>query len=144
MKATIHSILCALLVLLFTYAAVSKLINIDLFRTQLYLQPIPHSLADFLQYALPASELLIAILLCYPHTQLAGMWLSMGLLLVFTVYISLGIFHYWKQIPCSCGGILHHMSWTTHYIFNWTFILINLAALLSRTREWRPHSPASA
>jgi putative oxidoreductase len=144
MKATFHSILCALLVLLFTYAAVSKLINIDLFRTQLYLQPIPHSLADILLYALPTSEVLITILLCYRGTQLTALWFSLGLLIVFTVYISLGLLHYWKQIPCSCGGILNHMSWTAHYIFNWTFVLINLAALLSHTREWRPHSPASA
>ena len=139
-----HSSLCALLVLLFTYAAASKLIDMDQFHAQLYLQPIPRSLADFLQYALPASEVLIAILLCDHRTRLTGLWLSMGLLLVFTVYISLGIFHYWKQIPCSCGGILRHMSWTTHYLFNWTFILINLAALFSRNREGRPRSPASA
>ena len=144
MKASIQAILSALLILLFTYAAMSKLIDLDQFHAQLYRQPFSHLLADILLYTLPVTELVIVTLLSFLRTRQLGLWLSLALLIVFTIYISLGLLHYWKDIPCSCGGILNHMSWTAHYIFNWIFILINVSAILLHHLKHRSPTPKSA
>ncbi|WP_183567725.1 MauE/DoxX family redox-associated membrane protein [Mucilaginibacter sp. SP1R1] len=131
----------ALLLLLFLYAAVSKLISPEDFRHQLYLQPFPRQLADLLFYALPSAELLAVLLLCFQRTQRTGLFFSAGLLAAFTVYISMVLLHVWTKVPCSCGGILSRMSWTTHLVFNWCFVLINLTALLFRPSGRKQDSP---
>lgn len=124
-----QSMLTALLILLFVYAAFSKMIAPGEFRAQLYRQPLSHELASSLFYLLPASELAAAALLCRYRTLLAGLLLSLLLLVTFTIYITLGVLHFWLKIPCSCGGILSHMSWGWHLIFNIFFILVNTFAI---------------
>jgi putative oxidoreductase len=143
MKTTAKPLLTALLILLFVYAAVSKLINPDEFRAQLYRQPFAHGLADLLLYTLPASELLAAVLLGFDRTRLTGLFLSLGLLLSFTIYISLGLLHYWAKIPCSCGGILSHMGWGAHLVFNSLFTGINLTAILLPNHHHPPNTTPS-
>ncbi|HXO74983.1 MAG TPA: MauE/DoxX family redox-associated membrane protein, partial [Puia sp.] len=80
----IKTIAPPLLILLFMYAAVSKLSDIAAFRAQLYRQPFPHGFADLLLFALPAAELLVVLMLYYPHTRLTGLKASLVLLLAFT------------------------------------------------------------
>ena len=80
-------LLTALLILLYVYAASSKLLDFTAFRGQLYNQSFPHGLADVLLYVLPAAELLTAGLLYFDRTRRAGLWVSLGLLVVFTGYI---------------------------------------------------------
>ncbi|WCT14429.1 MauE/DoxX family redox-associated membrane protein [Mucilaginibacter jinjuensis] len=129
MKTFIKLVVPAALIALFTYAAISKLSDINAFRTQLYRQPFAHLLAGILVYGLPATELLAVSLMLFSRTRLAGLLLSAGMLIVFSVYIALGLLHFWRKIPCSCGGILNHMSWQTHLIFNLAFLLASLAAI---------------
>jgi putative oxidoreductase len=130
----------ALLTGLFVYAAVSKLADFDTFRGQLANQTFPHALAAILVYALPAAELLTAGLLLAQRTSLAGLWLSLGLLLAFTGYIALVKLHYWSRVPCSCGGILSHMGWTTHLLFNLFFILLTVLALGQKGKAENPRT----
>ncbi len=118
-----------LLILLYVYAAFSKLADPELFRGQLYNQAFPHGMADILFYALPATELLTVALLIFTATERYGLWLSLCLLLAFTGYIALVLLHWWPRVPCSCGGILSHMGWKTHLLFNGMFLGINIAAL---------------
>lgn len=120
-----------LLMLLWVYAAVSKLLAAAAFREQLYNQTFPHVLADGLYYALPFAELLAAGLLSFTRTQTAGRWLSLGLLSIFSGYIVLVLLHFWSRVPCSCGGILSHMGWQMHLFFNLFFIGLTIAALYS-------------
>jgi hypothetical protein len=126
----------ALLVLLFTYAAASKLADIEKFRGQLYLQPFPHAFGDLLVFLLPGIELTIVSLLLIDRTRKAGLIGALTLLSAFTIYISMGLLHVWKRVPCSCGGILEHMGWAQHLAFNWAFIIINMLAIsLDRKSE---------
>jgi hypothetical protein len=125
----------ALLILLYVYAACSKLADPEEFRGQLYNQPFPHGLAGLLLYALPLGELLVVALLLLPGMQRRGLQLSLGLLALFTGYIVLIKLGAFARIPCSCGGILSHMGWTTHFFFNLFFILINVLALKNQTGE---------
>ena len=118
-----------LLIVLYVYAVTSKLGDLSEFRSQLYNQTFPHALADILLVALPALEILTVGLLFFPRTVLTGLYFSAGLLAVFTGYILLVKLHVWARVPCSCGGILNRMSWTTHLIFNLCFLILNLFAI---------------
>jgi hypothetical protein len=129
MKALIKSVVPLLFILLFTYAASSKLLDFGRFRSQLYLQPFPHGMSDLLIYLLPAIELLLALLLCFNRSRFIGLIVSTGLIAVFTAYISLVLLHYWGNVPCSCGGILNHMSWSVHLAFNWAFLLAGITGI---------------
>lgn len=129
MKAFIKSIVPLLFILLFTYAAASKLLDFGRFRSQLYLQPFPHSLSDLLAYLIPATELLLALLLCFNRSRFAGLVLSTILMGLFAGYISYLLLSYQGKLPCSCGGILEHMSWTAHLAFNWAFVLIGITGI---------------
>lgn len=129
MRSFIKSAVPFLLIILFTYAAASKLIDVDRFRSQLYLQPFAHGLADVLLYILPAGELTLAGLLCFNRTRFIGLLLSTLLMAAFTAYISLILLHFWGKVPCSCGGILENMSWPVHLAFNWAFLLAGITAI---------------
>ncbi|MET3982031.1 putative oxidoreductase [Mucilaginibacter sp. UYP25] len=138
MKPTIQLCLTATLILLFTYAAASKLSDTSLFRAQLYLQPFPHSLANALVFAIPALELFAIGLLCTDRTRTAGLRLSLGLLSAFTAYIGLILLFGSGQLPCSCGGILNRMSWGGHLVFNSVFVLAALIALRLHSKKREP------
>lgn len=143
MKALIKSSVPALLVLLFVYAAFSKLITFNDFRQQLYNQAFSHQLAGFLLYFLIPAEIVTALLLCFSSTQFTGLLFSSGLLSAFTIYIAMVMLHYWDRTPCSCGGILNEMGWTTHLIFNCIFLVLNLITLYisfsERRQSGKPH-----
>jgi putative oxidoreductase len=132
MKTLLKSLPAALLILLYVYAAISKLVTFDDFRGQLYNQSFPREVAVLLLYLLPAAELLTAGLLFFPRTERTGLTLSLVLLTLFTGYISLVLLHFWSRVPCSCGGVLSHLSWGGHLLFNLFFIALNLIALYRR------------
>ena len=137
MRNFLKSLPQALLILLFVYAAASKLINFGDFKGQLYNQAFPHWLADVLAYVLPSTELLAAVLMIYPRSEMTGLVLSLDLLLLFSGYIALVLLHFWDRVPCSCGGILSHMGWGTHLVFNLFFAALNIIAIRVHLRNRR-------
>ncbi|MBL4675689.1 MAG: hypothetical protein JKY70_05720 [Mucilaginibacter sp.] len=129
MRSTVQFMLTCALMLLFSYAAVSKLSDISLFRAQLYLQPFPHGLADVLVPAIPAFEILTIGLLFLERTRRSGLWLSLALMTTFTAYIALMFLIQHDHLPCSCGGILNRMPWHVHLIFNFCFVVASFTAI---------------
>jgi len=119
----------ALLILLFVYAALSKLLELERFRGQLYNQSFSHALADLLLFALPISELVTCGLLMLPLTRWYGLLSAAALMTVFTLYIALVLLGFWSRVPCSCGGVLAHLSWTQHLWFNLFFLGLSMAGL---------------
>jgi len=57
------------------------------------------------------------------------LYVSLGMLIAFTGYISLVQLNYYGRIPCSCGGIVRELSWTQHLFLNLYLIAITLTAL---------------
>ncbi|WP_051227830.1 MauE/DoxX family redox-associated membrane protein [Gillisia sp. JM1] len=114
-----------LFILLFVYAAVSKLLTYEQFKAQLEQSPFLSSFADFLVWGVPATELLIATLLFWPKVKLEGLWSSFILMVIFTTYIII-VLNFSDSIPCSCGGVISSFSWTQHLIFNIGFIVLAL------------------
>lgn len=132
-KEHVVKIICAWLVLLFVYAAASKLMIFHGFRNQLLNQPLPLWLSRLLVWMLPASELATAGLLSFQKTRKKGLYASLVLMTTFTGYIALVLSKVFGRIPCSCGGIFNQMSWGVHLAFNLvTLTVICLGILCSR------------
>jgi hypothetical protein len=127
-KKVIIEIISVLLILLFVYAAVSKLLDYSTFKVQLGKSPFISSFSSLISWMLPTIEIIVGILLSMERTRALGLFASLFLLSMFTSYIYI-ILHYSYYIPCSCGGILEKMGWSTHFWFNLSFIAITITGL---------------
>lgn len=124
----------ALLLLLFLYTALSKLAGYKVFAVALKDIPLIGRYASLIAWLLPVSELLIAILLFFSKTRLAGLFVSFIALLVFSGYL-LYMIMYVPHLPCNCGGVLNSLSWKQHIIFNAFFLLINILGIRISVRR---------
>ncbi|MCT2561821.1 MauE/DoxX family redox-associated membrane protein [Chryseobacterium herbae] len=121
-------------VLLFCYAASSKVFDFENFQVQLAQSPLLSAYAGAISYAVIIVELIIVLLLCIKSTRLTGLYLSLGIMISFTVYIYL-ILNYSDFVPCSCGGILEKLGWTEHMIFNIVCVLMAFSAVCIVERQ---------
>ena len=128
-KKDIINAISGLFIILFIYAATSKLSEYQKSELQIMQSPIIADFATTLVWLVPAIEIIISILLAIPKTVLIGLISSFGLMCLFTVYIY-SILNFADHIPCSCGGVLQMLSWTQHLIFNITFIIMAVIAVL--------------
>jgi len=127
-KNSVVLTVCCLYVLLFVYAAVSKLLDFENFQVQLGQSPLLGAFAGYLAWGIPAIELIIAAVLSWSRFRKGGLLCAFGLMVMFSIYIHL-ILNYSSYVPCSCGGILEKMNWTEHFYFNIGFCLLALLAL---------------
>lgn len=121
-------IISFLLVFLFVYAACSKLLDYKLFENQLKLSPWINSFSEQLAVGIPIMELVIACLIVVPVSRTIGLYLFAGSMIVFTIYIIL-VLNSGLHIPCSCGGLIQHLSWPQHIAFNTAFVVLAVIAL---------------
>ncbi|MFI2744231.1 MauE/DoxX family redox-associated membrane protein [Zhouia sp. PK063] len=128
------------LMLLFVYAAISKLLDYTNFYTALYNSPIfkNHLIAHSIAILLPILELIIAILLLIPQYHTAGLLCATSLMLLFTLYIG-GLLWLDIPLPCNCGGILTHLSWKSHLIFNITITVLAMLGYLFKKKSPKPN-----
>ncbi len=131
-NATFRTILlesiCLLYVVLFVYAAISKLLEFENFQAQLGQSPLLSAYTGFVSYAVLGIELVIAVFLCFPKTRYIGLLSALALMVLFTVYIVI-ILNYSYFVPCSCGGILESLGWKEHLAFNIGFVVLALIGL---------------
>ena len=120
---------CFLYIILFTYAAISKLIDFENFQTQLSQSPLLSAYAASISFLVIFAELGLVVALSLRVSRIKALYLSVGLMTVFTTYIIL-ILNFSSFIPCSCGGILEKLGWNEHLIFNLFFIFIGSCNLL--------------
>jgi putative oxidoreductase len=130
--------ICCLLVALFMYTGASKFVDIPGFTGDINNQPFPNSMTPYLVWGLPLLELLIAVSLMFDKTRKAGLYASLILMLAFTVYTALVLFHYFERIPCSCGGVIKQLNWQQHLVFNLFFVLLSVAAIYLMNKKNRP------
>ncbi|MCF6404380.1 hypothetical protein L3C95_15895 [Chitinophaga filiformis] len=127
-------ILSALLVFLFIYTSISKLLDYDTFRRQLGQSPFITLYAPVIVWALPVGELIIAGFLLFARTRLTGFYLSFFLLSLFTFYL-VAMLRLSYFIPCSCGGVLQHLSWNAHIVFNIIFVIFSTIGVLLQDKD---------
>lgn len=117
-------------ILLFTYAAGSKMFDFENFQVQLAQSPLLSAYAGSISYGVIGLELFISVMLAFPKVRRVGLYASFGLMVAFTVYIYL-ILNYSDFVPCSCGGILEKMGWTEHLIFNTGCVVMVAVAVIA-------------
>jgi uncharacterized membrane protein YphA (DoxX/SURF4 family) len=138
------TVICTMIIVLFVYAATTKLLDYYNFQSGLSESPFIAPFASILAWALPAGELLIAGMLLVPVVRLAGLYASLVLMSLFTVYIAAMLLS-GSDIPCSCGGILEEMSWDAHIVFNSAFVVLSACGIyLERKRRANTFIPAIA
>lgn len=126
-RKTIVEIISILFIILWVSAAMSKLADLNNFKFQLGSSPFIQNISGFTAYAIPIGEMIIALLLVFKRTKLAGLYASFFLMLLFTGYIYMMLHHSYFT-PCSCGGILKMFGleddWNSHFIFNIVFTML--------------------
>jgi uncharacterized membrane protein YphA (DoxX/SURF4 family) len=127
-KALLIDAISALLLILFLYTGISKLMDYDKFHAVLSSSPLLSPASSILAWLLPLAEIIIALLLFFPRTRSTGLRTSLFLLLALTGYLIFMIV-YSPKLPCSCGGVLNKMGWKQHILFNLFFIALNLIAV---------------
>src|ERR1700761_1588533 len=126
-----------LLILLWVYAASSKLMDFNMFRAQMHMQVLPALIRTIMPYSLPPVEIAIALLLLFETTRKSGLYFSFALLLAFTIYVGLAVVRVYDNIPCSCGGVFNKVGWTAHFFINVFFLLLTATGIYINNRERR-------
>jgi len=127
-RRIIVEVISFLYVLLFVYAAASKLLDFENFKTQLGQSPILSPFAPYVSFLVIIAELGNSVLLSVPKFKYIGLWMAAAMMIMFTAYIYL-ILNFSAFIPCSCGGILEKLSWRHHLVFNLVFLALAVAAI---------------
>ena len=133
-KTIIIETVCLLYVLLFVYAAVSKLLDFENFQVQLGQSPLLSAFASWVSWSVLISELLIAGLLCFQKTRLIALYAAFCLMVMFSIYIII-ILKFSPFIPCSCGGVLEKFTWSQHLIFNVIYCIVAIPAIILQSDE---------
>lgn len=123
-RETTIQIICILLIMLWVYTAISKLIDFDLFKVQLSRQAIISEYVGIFVWFLPLIELKAALLLMFAITRKTGLLVSFFLMAVFTGYIGVVAFEIIEKSSCSCGGVLSQLSFKDHFLFNLFFLIL--------------------
>jgi hypothetical protein len=133
-------IISALFVVLFVYAAVTKLIDYGKFRVQVGQSPLLTAFAGTVAWLVPAVEIIVAAMLTVLRFRLSGLYASFGLMVMFTAYIVV-ITQFSEYVPCSCGGVLEKLSWNEHLVFNLVFVALGFWPSSSIRRKSRSRVP---
>lgn len=121
-------IVSLLFILLFVYAAVTKLMDFQTFQSQLGQSPLLAAFAAIVSWGVIVIELLVALLVSIKKTRLLGLYVAYFLMTLFTAYIVI-ILNFTPFVPCSCGGVLEALGWTEHLVFNCVFIALALLVI---------------
>jgi hypothetical protein len=103
-------------VLLFLYTGLEKLLE-------------PKSFG-LVAWTLSLLEIGVAVMLFIPVTRLKGLFASLILMILFTLYL-MGILYIDDHLSCNCGGIIENLSPRQHLIFNTATIVLAVIAILN-------------
>ena len=127
-KLAILETICFLYILLFVYAALSKLREFENFQVQVAQSPLLTAYAGYISVAVIVIELIVALMLSFRRTRVVGIFGAFTMMLLFTLYILI-ILNYSPFVPCSCGGILESMGWMEHLYFNIGFDILAIVGI---------------
>ena len=127
-------IICFLFILLFTYAAVSKLLIYQGFIFQMQGSSLIKDYAHILAWAVPGAELVVAVMLAIQRLRHIALYAATAIMVIFTAYIG-GMIALGENAPCSCGGVLSMLGWTEHLFFNIAFVLLGIVGIVLHRNE---------
>ncbi len=133
-KNILLEFICFLYILLFVYAAMSKLLVFDEFKIQIGQSAMLTPFVNIVAWAIPFLEILIALLLIIPRFKLLGLLAAFNLMVMFTAYIFI-ILNFSNDVPCSCGGVIEKLGWAEHLIFNIAFVVLAAVGILIKNGQ---------
>jgi hypothetical protein len=122
------------LILLFLYASISKMLDFQIFKDQISEIPVLKQFPSAAAVSVIGMELLTTFLLAIPKWRLSGYYISLALLIPFTGYIVLTVAQE-SGMSCACGGLIEHLSFTQHILFNSFFILLTSLGIKREKRN---------
>lgn len=128
--------ICLLFIILFVYAGLTKFLEGDLFYHNILNSPIFGSeiIAGISSWVIPIIEILAGLLLTLPKTRIKTLYLVLGLLILYTVYL-VGILYFSAGIPCTCRTFFHNLNWNQHLYFNTgCLLLVIITIFLTRKK----------
>jgi len=145
LRQIVVQLIAAVLIFLFAYAALSKLLNLRTFRFTLGQMPVIGPYASLAIVLIPSANLLAVLLLLVPRARKAGLYYSLFLLSGYTGYIGYVLLNF-QQLPCSCNGIVPWLSWPHHLWLNLIIVALVITGLLLSKRfiAINPSAPARA
>ncbi|MFC0514618.1 MauE/DoxX family redox-associated membrane protein [Mucilaginibacter angelicae] len=136
-KDLIFDFITALLVLLFLYTGLSKLLDFKTFELSMRFQHLPDWITYPLIYILPPAELAVAALLISGKSRIPGLYAFLALMISFTLYVGAVLLHMFPKSPCACGGVIKSLGWGEHFLLNLLFT--GLAAIALRHYRSQRH-----
>lgn len=134
-RKIIIELISSLLILLFLYASLSKWLAWKTFIGDMNNQPFPNWMTPYLVWTIPTIEVVIAAGLIFEKTRVKAFYASLFLMLAFTIYTVAILFHAFRYIPCSCGGVIRKLTWPQHLFFNLFFVGISILGIILKKRE---------
>lgn len=129
-RALINDIIISLFILLFIYTATSKIFAFKDFDNVLHFVPVFGSLHLIISVLIISSQIIIGALLIIPFTKKTGLYATLILMIIFTIYLIYMVF--FENIrPCSCGGITARLSWENHIWLNMILTCLAFLGLLT-------------
>lgn len=128
------NIIAALLIVLFVYAGLIKLLDYQVFRNQLRSFPLISGYAAGMAWQLPVLELVLSYFLLWPRSRLIALYTSFLFLLSISVYIVMMLTGDYV-IPCACSGVINFMSWIWHLWLNIIFMLLAITGIWASKRR---------
>jgi hypothetical protein len=120
---TLVKLIAIALAVLFAIAAVDKLEHYAKFRLQLQRFPVSLPGLHSLAWVIPVIELMIAVLLLLPVTRLKGLFASLFLLGLYTLYlVSMLETHFY--CTCNCGEPFPSLSLKMHIVFSLVCVFV--------------------
>ncbi|UOE50907.1 hypothetical protein MTO98_07425 [Mucilaginibacter sp. SMC90] len=128
-KELIYELITGLLVLLFLYTGLSKLLDFKNFEISMLFQHLPAWLTIPMTYALPLLEIAVAALMIPDKSRLTGIYAFLIMMTAFTLYVGAALLHLFPRAPCACGGMLKSLGWGQHFILNLLFIVFAVISI---------------
>lgn len=126
--------------LLFIYTGVAKFMEMNVFRQEIIASPLLSSMAGFISWALPVAEILLVLVLFIPAWRLKGLYASLALMGLFSLYL-LGILFIDDHLTCSCSGMIEDLTPRQHLIFNISCIVLAVIGIHAGRRQAQAPSP---
>lgn len=122
-------ILTRIFLLLFLYSAAVKFLEFGEFKSELAKSPFLHPIVGLMAWLVPASELVVGILLIFQRTQQFALYIYFYMMFAFTCYVYL-MMEKAYYLPCACMGIIDELGWEAHLIVNIIITIVVLVAIL--------------
>ena len=133
-KGIVTEVIISAFILLFMYTATSKIYTFKSFDKVLSEVPLFGPFHLFIAVLIPVSEIIIGILLIVPKTKKPGLYATLILMIVFTIYLIYMVLTS-SRLPCSCGGFISSLSWKNHIWLNTGLICLAFLGILTNLNK---------